>query len=195
MATVIGQLVRHATAISPKAGRMNSHADDVAGNNGVFGKDEGDQTARGGGNSDAERQGAGGKGGGLVASLIATVRERPYPGQEAQAAALRRNVMAALGELLFYIVNQKHRTLKGVTGVNGISGQSDGGDKPRVWNILGVAVRSVIEQCLGDKEHEDVQSSAAKTVNNVLARAGPSHPLVSALVTPELALRLLDITR
>ena len=63
----------------------------------------------------------------------------------------------------------------------------------------GVFLRSlseaVIEKCLGDEEREDVQHSAAKTVKNVLARAGPSHPFVSALVTPELALRLLDIAR
>ncbi|CBJ30829.1 expressed unknown protein [Ectocarpus siliculosus] len=139
-----------------------------------------------------------------MSALIATAGEGPAgPGRAAQAAAaLRRNAVAALGELLFYIVTQEP------VGTGG----GGGGMETERWNIPVAAVAGVIGKCLlvvddasgsggggggGGRlaGHEGARHYAAKTMENVLAQVGPSHPLVPALVTPELALGLLDLAR
>lgn len=139
-----------------------------------------------------------------MSALIATAGEGPAgPGRTAQAAAaLRRNAVAALGELLFYIVTQEP------VGTGG----GGGGMETERWNIPVAAVAGVIGKCLlvvddasgsggGDRGggrpagHEGARRYAAKTMENVLAQVGPSHPLVPALVTPELALGLLDLAK
>lgn len=137
-------------------------------------------------------------GGGLLSALIAVIRERPAPGRAAQAAALRRNAMAALGELLFYVVTQEPDTPATVAaggdhGAGTSDGADDGGSK--AWDIPVAAIGAAISKCLEDVEYEGVQQHAAKTLENVLAQAGPSHALVQALVTPHLALCLLDLMR
>ncbi|CAN0469192.1 unnamed protein product [Ectocarpus sp. 12 AP-2014] len=139
-----------------------------------------------------------------MSALIATAGEGTAgPVRAAQAAAaLRRNAVAALGELLFYIVTQEP------VG----AGSGGGGLETERWNIPVAAVAGVIGNCLlvvddpsgggggGDgggrlAGHEGARHYAAKTMENVLAQVGPSHPLVPALVTPELALGLLDLAR
>lgn len=127
-----------------------------------------------------------------MSALIATIREKPAPGRVPQAAALRRSAMAALGELLFYVVTQEPleaRVLSGGTGVD------RAGSGERAWHIPLAAVSNAIGRCLEDAEYEGVRHYAAKTLENVLAQARPTHALVGLLVTPGLALRLLDLSR
>lgn len=133
--------------------------------------------------------------------LIATVAERPPSGRSAQAAALRRNTLAALGELLFYVVTQEPPTAAAATALrsrSGSGGSGGSGNEAEPWNIPVAAVGCVIEKCLLGTDAAGgpgVQHYAAKTLENVLAQVGPLHPLVSVLVTPELALGLLDLAR
>lgn len=136
-----------------------------------------------------------------MSALIATVVERPPPGRSVQAAALRRNTLAALGELLFYVVTQEPpmvaaaaAALRSRSGSNG----SGGGNEVESWSIPIAAVGGVIGKCLLGADAAGgpgVQHYAAKTLENVLAQVGPLHPLVSVLVTPELALGLLGLSR
>lgn len=136
-----------------------------------------------------------------MSALIATVAERPPPGRSAQAAALRRNTLAALGELLFYVVTQEPPmptppppvALRGRSGSDG-----SGGSEAESWSIPLAAVGGVMGKCLLGADAAGgggVQHYAAKTLENVLAQVGPLHPLVSVLVAPELALGLLDLAR
>ena len=129
-------------------------------------------------------------------ALISTIRERPAPGRSTQAAALRRNAVAALGELLFYVVTQEPRSRSYGPSVGG-SGGGDAGDSEdcEAWTIPFADVGGAIGVCLEDTEHRGGQHYAAKTVENVLAQAGPCHPLVRVFVTPELALGLFDLAR
>lgn len=138
-----------------------------------------------------------------MSALIATASERPTPGRTAQAAALRRNTVAALGELLFYVITQEPTTAPVLDqhGGNG-DGVGEGAERSdeEAWNIPVVAVGGVIGRCLQTSAADSaagpgVQYYAAKTLENVLAQVGPLHPLVSVLVTPELALGLLDLAR
>lgn len=94
--------------------------------------------------------------------------------------------MAALGELLFYVVTQEPRTATGAPG---------DGEGYEAWGVPVAAVGGAIGKCLEDAEYEGVRHYAAKTVENVLAQAGPSHPLMQVLVTPELALGLFNLAR
>lgn len=136
-----------------------------------------------------------------MSALIATASERPTPGRTAQAAALRRNTVAALGELLFYVITQEPPTTPSFDhGGNG-NDAAERGERCDVeaWSIPVEAVGGVIGTCLlcpaDSAAGPGVQYYAAKTLENVLAQVGPSHPLVSVLVTPELALGLLDLAR
>lgn len=137
-----------------------------------------------------------------MSALIATVAERPPPGRSAQAAALRRNTLAALGELLFYAVTQEPPTPAAATALRDRSGSDGstggGGNNAESWSIPVAAVGGVVGKCLLGADAAGgpgVQHYAAKTLENVLAQVGPLHPLVSVLVTPELALGLLDLAR
>ncbi len=125
-----------------------------------------------------------------MSALILTAAERAAPGRPAaQAAALRRNTVAALGELLFYVITQEAPTAPPTPRVV---------DAAEAWDIPIAAVGGVIGKCLladGGGGGSGVQHYAAKTLENVLAQVGPRHPLVAALVTPELALGLLDLAR
>lgn len=124
-------------------------------------------------------------------SLISTIRDKPPPGRSAQTAALRRNAVAALGELLFYVVTQEPRD-RSHEASGGDAGDTEEG---QAWSIPSADVGDAIRVCLEDAEHGGGQHYAAKTVENVLAQAGPSHPLVRVFVTPELALGLLNLAR
>lgn len=131
-------------------------------------------------------------------ALISTIRERPAPGRSAQAAALRRNAVAALGELLFYVVTQEPRSRScGPSVGGGGGGGGDEGDSEdcEAWTVPSADVGGAIGVCLEDTEHGGGQYYAAKTVENVLAQAGPCHALVRVFVTPELALGLFDLAR
>ncbi|CAM9555289.1 unnamed protein product [Laminaria digitata] len=139
-------------------------------------------------------------------ALISTIRERPPPGRSTQATALRRNAVAALGELLFYVVTQEPPRSCSSYGPSGGSGSGDGGgggggdagdiEDCEAWTIPSADVGDAIGLCLEDTEHGGGQQHyAAKTVENVLAQAGPCHPLVRVFVTPELALDLFDLAR
>lgn len=137
-----------------------------------------------------------------MSALIATASERPTPGRTAQAAALRRNTVAALGELLFYVITQEPAaTPVSDLGGTGSNDAVEGSERCEVeaWSIPVAAVGAVIEKCLltaaDSADGPGVQYYAAKTLENVLAQVGPLHPLVSVLVTPELALGLLDLAR
>lgn len=191
MATLIGLLVRHATYIAPGAGKTSSPSQSVI--DGGMADEDGVKRGRVEGANGAGPSAGGGGGGGLLSALIAVIRERPAPGRAAQAAALRRNTMAALGELLFYIVTQEPEHGAGAGDGGGGGGADVGGSK--AWDIPVAAVGAAISKCLEDVEYEGVQQHAAKTLENVLAQAGPSHALVRALVTPHLALCLLDLMR
>lgn len=192
--TLIGLLVRHATYIAPGAGKIpgQSSSSTKAGEN--SGGAEIEKSAI---RSNGETTAAIEEEGGLMSVLVRTVREKPAPGRAAQAAALRRNTVAALGELLFYIVTQEpHNPYRmtassGDGGGDGVGGGSDG----EAWSIPTTPVGAAIRMCLEDAEYEGVRHYAAKTVENVLAQAGPSHPLVQVFVTLELALCLLDLAR
>lgn len=190
VAALIGLLVRHATYIAPGAGRAPVRG----------GSAKADDRTR------AEAEAAEAAGGGLMSALIATAGERSAgPGRAAQAAAaLRRNAVAALGELLFYIVTQEPVGTGGGGGGGGGCPAEGGGVDTERWSIPVAAVASVVGRCLlvvddagGGRltGHEGARHYAAKTMENVLAQVGPSHPLVPALVTPELALGLLDVAR
>lgn len=160
----------------------------------------------GGGDRAGAGAGAAAEAGGLMSALIATASERPTPGRTAQAASLRRNTVAALGELLFYVITQEPPTAPvldhhGGNG-NGV-GVGEGAERcdAEVWSIPAAAVGGVIGRCLLTAAADSgaagpgVQYYAAKTLENVLAQVGPLHPLVSVLVTPELALGLLGLAR
>lgn len=187
VATLIALLVRHATYIAPGAGRAPSRQHSANGSSG------------GGGSAGrAHRMGVGvEETEGLMSALIATVAESPAPGRSAQAAALRRNTLAALGELLFYVVTQEPPTaaaaLRDRSGSDG-----SGANEAEAWSTPIAAVGGVFRKCLlaaDSAAGPGVQHYAAKTLENVLAQVGPLHPLVSVLATPELALGLLDLAR
>lgn len=136
-----------------------------------------------------------------MSALILTAAERAAPGRPAaQAAALRRNTVAALGELLFYVITQDPPTAPPAPRAGrGGGGGGGGNDAAEAWDIPVAAVGGVIGKCLladgGGGSGSGVQHYAAKTLENVLAQVGPRHPLVAALVKPELALGLLDLAR
>ncbi|CAM9368748.1 unnamed protein product, partial [Scytosiphon promiscuus] len=179
VATLIGLLVRHATYIAPGAGRTPSR-----------GAPPGGQEQAGpdpDGIADTD---------GLMPALIATAVEGQARGRAAQTAALRRNAVAALGELLFYVVTQEPHTP--APGVGGARLDRGGGrSDPEAWSLPIAAVGDALRKSLlvGSVSQEGVRHYAAKTLENVLAQVGPLHPLVSVLATPELALDLLDLAR
>lgn len=208
--------MRHATYINPKVGK-SPQSNQVASDHTSRGRDrraDDDDEASGHHYSDdkvetngrrkkdgGEVEGGGGRvgDGGLMWALISTIREKAHPGRATQGAALRRSTVAALGELLFYVVTQEphmpsvSRASARVGGVERGSGVEQ--NQHEAWSIPVVEVGETLETCLRDVEIQGVRHYAAKTLENVLAQAGPSHPLVQVLVTPELALGLLDLIR
>lgn len=197
VATLIGLLVRHATYIAPGAGRAPARQHSAGGSSRSSSSSRG--SAVGPYRTGTEETE------GLMTALIATVAERPTPGRSAQAAAaaLRRNTLAALGELLFYVVTQEPPTAAAAAAVVRGRSSSDGGDggnDAETWSIPVAEVGGVVEKCLLVASATagggpGVQHYAAKTLENVLAQVGPSHPLVSVLVTPELGVGLLHLAR
>lgn len=202
IAALLSRCVRHATYIVPTAGQEPDQPLNARGGGGGNGSVAGGQKITNANESQADGDGhTAAGGGGLVGALVATIRERPAPGRAEQAAALRRNAMAALGELLFYVVSQEpavagRPTSCGGGGRGGRGGNDGGGgSEARSWHLPITAVGGAIEICLEDAAHDGVCHYAAKTLENVLAQAGPSHPLVGVLVTQTLALCLFDLAR
>ncbi|CAM9753050.1 unnamed protein product, partial [Choristocarpus tenellus] len=182
----IGVLVRHATYISPKAAQVPVVS---RGRNcspqGVSTKQEGCRITE---ENDSN--------GGLMTALVAAVMEGPTPGHP-EGAHLRRNAMAALGELLFYISTQDGAEIGTASpGAEGGKRSRGNASSPRgvEWHMPST-VTSAVMQCLRDSGCEGVQYYAAKTVENVLAQAGPNRATAGLLVNWEIALCLLDITR
>lgn len=181
--------MRHATYISPSAGRPSTNSPGAGGDPAVAPAGQEDAEALAARVGDGKN---GGTGGGLVSVLIAIVRERPAPGRAAQAAALRRSAMAALGELLFYVVSQEPQFVpQSASGGGAAGGRRD----KESWRLPVAGVGGAIFMCLEDAEYDGVRHYAAKTLENVLAQAAPSHALVEILVTQRVALCLLDLAR
>lgn len=181
IASLLGLLVRHATYIPRNAGgEAPGESNGRLGNK--LGRTEcGDGTWAHGDNTKTA-------GGGITSTLLTIIGETPAPGRGAQCAALRQSSMAALGELLFYVVTQEAPVPR-ITSVGGCHCADT------TWYIPVEDVGVAINRCLEDTKFEGVQYHAAKTVENVMAQARPSHALVELLVTPSVTLRLFDISR
>ena len=89
---------------------------------------------------------------------------------------LKRRVIAALGETLFYISSQE--------------GEAEGEDAR--W-IIPTATISCLVRCLKDDSDEIVRHYAAKTIENVLAQGGQEHK--RRLVSVDVATRLLEMSQ
>jgi len=89
---------------------------------------------------------------------------------------LKRRVIAALGETLFYISSQ--------------DSEPEGEDAR--WTIP-TATISCLVRCLKDESDEIVRHYAAKTIENVLAQGGQDHK--KRLVSVDVATRLLDMSQ
>lgn len=196
VATLIALLVRHATYIPRGLGAAQAtdarttgvpqQGRDADGRQGTRYPTEGD---------------GGAPGGGLMATLVEIIGERTAPGRATeQSASVRQCAMAALGELLYYAVTQdvppgRSTVSAGGRGLGGEGAEAGRGCGDGGWCIPVAAVRGAIRRCLDDAESEGVRHHAAKTIENVLAQARPWHALVESLVSPEVALRLLEFSR
>jgi serine/threonine protein kinase len=89
---------------------------------------------------------------------------------------LKRRVIAALGETLFYISSQEDG--------------ADGEDQP--WALPPATIFCLV-RCLKDDTDEIVRHYAAKTIENILAQGGKEHK--RRLVSADVAARLLDMSQ